>query len=82
MIFNEEVFYMRSFLAKVVYCISLIVIVAWLGICVPAVALADTSPDTSIDDDGSIPSLPEPSLAVLTGIGIAGVAALRWLRKR
>ncbi len=67
-----------SFRTEVVYFISLIAIVAWLGICTPAVA------DISIPDGDASPpiSAPEPSVAVLTGLGIAGLAVVRWLRKR
>ena len=67
-----------SFSTKVVYYISLITIVASLGICTPAVA------DTSVPDGDIGPpiSTPEPSVALLTGLGIAGLAVVRWLRKR
>jgi hypothetical protein len=68
-----------SFRTKVVYYISLIAIVAWLGIFTPAVALGDATPDGDI----STPiAAPEPSAAVLTGLGIAGLAVVRWLKKR
>jgi hypothetical protein len=68
---------MSSFRAKVIYYVYLIAIVAWLGICTPLVAQADlTGPD-----DATV-TVPEPSLAVLSGLGIAGLAALRWLKKR
>lgn len=65
---------MSSFRAKFVYFISFIAIVVWLGICAPAIAVADLA-------DGTI-SVPEPSLALLSGLGIAGIAVLRWLKKR
>jgi hypothetical protein len=66
-----------SFRTKVFYYISLIAIVAWLGICAAGVAYAQIADDADITV-----SVPEPSLAALTGLGIAGVALVRWLRKR
>ncbi len=68
-----------SFRTKVVYFISLIAVVAWLGICTPAVA---QPPVGDLDDTTPPISAPEPSVAVLTGLGIAGLAVVRWLRKR
>jgi hypothetical protein len=67
------------FRTKVVCYISIIAIVAWLGICTPAFAqfVADDDFDTTPPV-----SAPEPSSVVLTGLGIAGLAVVRWLRKR
>jgi hypothetical protein len=67
-----------SFRTTVVYFISIIAIVACLGICAPAVA--DNSGDADLNPP--IASVPEPSVAVLSGLGIAGIALVRWIKKR
>ena len=69
-----------SFRTKAVYYISVIAIAACLGIWTPAVTHAQ--PDLTLDDSTPTNSLPEPSTAILAGLGIAGIAVVRWLRKR
>ena len=57
---------------------SVIAIVAWLCMCMPAVAQSD-------DNEGDIrptTSVSEPSMAMLTGVAIGGLAVARWLRNR
>ena len=70
-----------SFRTKAVYYVSLIAIVACLGIWTPAVTHAQPA-DAALDDSTPTNSLPEPSTAILAGLGIAGIAVVRWLRKR
>ena len=79
--FNTGRYFMSSsFRTKVVYCISLIAIVACLGICTPALASADDCSDA--DNDGCPVAAFEPTTAALTGLAIGGLAMVRWIRKR